>query len=281
MKLRELRNISRGAIVLYLVGAIVAVALKHYYSRAGSDDLPWILAPTAFFVHEMTGLSFVREAGAGFINYEHRIIIAPACAGVNFLIISFCTVFFSLARRLPSLSRKWLWLAVALASSYVATIAVNALRIVLAVFLIDKNVHYGWLTPERIHRLEGIVVYFLFLSLLFLVMKGALPLAGERNGNGPGSFPRPIPPALAPLCWYLLVTLAVPLLNGSAKAEDRGFTEHFWTVLSVCALLTLILFGVRLCSRRLFLKMGGTLVQSGLRKGRGRDRGTESADHRG
>lgn len=65
MRLKELRNVSLGAVVLYVVGVILAGALKHYYSRAGSDDLSLILAPTAFFVHEMTGLSFVREGGQG------------------------------------------------------------------------------------------------------------------------------------------------------------------------------------------------------------------------
>jgi exosortase K len=263
MSLKELRNISWRVVALYLVGAIVAGALKYHYSTAGSDDLSWILSPTAFLVHRMTGLGFVREARAGFINHEHRILIAPACAGVNFLIISFCTVFFSLVHRLASLSRKWLWLAVALASSYVATIAVNALRIALSIFLIEHDVRYGWLTAERIHRLEGIAVYFLFLSFFFLVMKRAATLA--REGNGAGSCLRPFPAAVAPLCWYLVVTLAVPLLNGSAQAGNPGFIEHFWTVLPVCVLLSLLLAGVQLCSKRLFLKMGGTFAK-GLRE---------------
>ena len=85
--------------VPYCIVIALAVALKRYYSLAEAGSLAWILAPTARCVELVTGIPFTFEQGTGFVNIEHRAVIAPACAGINFLIIVFCMVSFSLLQR--------------------------------------------------------------------------------------------------------------------------------------------------------------------------------------
>jgi exosortase K len=86
--------ISQNGMFLFLT-LVLAVSLKHHYSEAGSEDLAWILRPTAWLVEHIGKIRFEEEAHTGFVNYSRRIVIASACAGVNFLIIALCMAAFS------------------------------------------------------------------------------------------------------------------------------------------------------------------------------------------
>ena len=59
----------------------------------------------------VSGIAFVDTAGIGFVNAEYRVNIAPACAGVNFLIIAFCLTAFYGLNLFPSGRHKLEWLA--------------------------------------------------------------------------------------------------------------------------------------------------------------------------
>ena len=92
--------------VFYVIALLIAFGLKYHYSRASSEDLAWILRPTAGVVEQISGIHFEKEEGTGYINREHRIIIVPSCAGVNFLIIAFCMTVFSFIPPLPENKRR-------------------------------------------------------------------------------------------------------------------------------------------------------------------------------
>jgi hypothetical protein len=93
-KLRQGKIFVRGNWIFLLLTLLVAFGLKYHYSQARSDDLVWILGPTAVLVEQLSGIDFDKEAHTGYVNNEHRVIIAPACAGVNFFIIAFCMAVF-------------------------------------------------------------------------------------------------------------------------------------------------------------------------------------------
>ena len=72
-----------------IVVLTIAVGLKLYYSAASVNDLRWVLAPTAWLAQAITGTVFEFEPYAGYMSFDRRFVIAAACSGVNFLIISF------------------------------------------------------------------------------------------------------------------------------------------------------------------------------------------------
>ena len=86
---------------------------------------------------------------------------------------------------------------------------------------------HGWqvegLSANQLHRLEGIVVYFGFLLLLFV-------LTEKRNG----ALSRRV--VLFPLGIYYATTLGLPLLNGSYR-QGSPFLEHSLFVLTLPLLL--------------------------------------------
>ncbi|HEU5132636.1 MAG TPA: exosortase K, partial [Pyrinomonadaceae bacterium] len=151
--------------------ALCALALKQYYSTATANELRWILAPTTLLVEMLSGRSFEFEAYTGYMSSDHTFVIAVPCAGVNFLITAF--VMLALRRlwngRFEDVS--WRFLPISMAVAYVTTVIANAVRIVIALEIQRREFEVSGLTGNQLHRLEGIVVYFGFLMLLFVVME--------------------------------------------------------------------------------------------------------------
>jgi exosortase K len=181
-------------IILCLTALCMAWGLKYHYSIAQPGHLRWILTPTAALVDTVTGHWFYFEADAGYINQDLQIIIAPACAGVNFLIAVLCMSFFCGVFKLYGFQNKCFWLISCLIGAYFATIFVNAVRIWISIATISADVHGGWFTPQRVHRMSGILIYFFFLSLFYLIIQKIICLVANDLllANGPGNITRPL-----------------------------------------------------------------------------------------
>jgi hypothetical protein len=83
----------------YVLVFLTAWGLKYHYSRADSDGLAWVLAPTAGLVGLVSGIPFESEAHTGFVSQGYRVIIAPACAGIpEYALGKVFDKFFSLQR---------------------------------------------------------------------------------------------------------------------------------------------------------------------------------------
>src|SRR5262249_11368023 len=133
---------KRASSVVAGVCAIgLALGLKAFYSRAGATELLWTLAPSAWLARFVGGIDLVYEQGAGFISHTHRMVVGPACAGVNFLILCFLCLYFSFARHFSS---KLRWLVYSLLASFGAAVAANSLRIFLSAHLWDADIYGPW-----------------------------------------------------------------------------------------------------------------------------------------
>ena len=143
--------------IFYVLTLLIAFGLKYHYSRASSEDLIWILGPTARVVEHISGIPFEKESGTGYINPDYRIIIAASCAGVNFLIAAFCMAMYSCIHQIECHRLKFLWLVISFMSAYLVTLAANALRIIFAIVFYQTELTFIWFTSEQIHRLEGIL----------------------------------------------------------------------------------------------------------------------------
>jgi hypothetical protein len=141
--------------------------------------------------------------------------------------------------------------------AYFLTVGVNAVRIMLSIYLYNLDIYWGWVTPQRLHRLEGVVIYFFFLCLFYMIIKkGMHHVLGKISGIQKSDFPknysaydynRWVCALLIPLFWYVLITLGVPLVNTAYRGNPARFAEHGAMVLSGClivvAVVYLILFG--------------------------------------
>lgn len=221
----------------YGAGLAVLLCLKIHFSRAGADDLQWMLLPLARLVEWTTGIPFERELYGGFISLTRGIVIAPSCSGVNFLILTFAVLLFSFVHRIGPFRAKALWFVLSGVFAFCLTLAVNTLRIACSISLFEWDVYGGIVTPGRVHRLAGTVLYLsallaAFRAARFLVRPPVFP--GRKNGGGgtPGETPAGM---LAPVLWYLGVTVGIPLLRLSGAGRGEGLGEHAATVAAVCA----------------------------------------------
>jgi exosortase K len=182
--IRNLKKVlSLPNVLLFTVVLICAYALKHHYSTAEAEGLKWILAPTATMVEILTGKTFFFDSMKGFVNYEYMVTIAKPCAGVNFLIIAFCMSTFNIILKVHNPVKKYVIVIGTFPALYLVTIVANTIRILIAIFLYTSHVEFGWFTPEKLHRLEGIAVYFIFLFMLNYAFLKYLEKVTEGNNS--------------------------------------------------------------------------------------------------
>jgi exosortase K len=225
------------------VVALVAYGLKRHYAVASSDALSWILTPTAQLVSLVTGVAFTAVPGEGYLSAERMFLIEKACAGVNFMIAAFAMVVSAQLHRVRSVPAGVAIVGMSALVSYAAAVIVNAVRIVIAMWLAAHRAPLSSLTAAEVHRLEGVVVYFLGLLLLYVLV--------QRLDRRAQMFEYAVP-----LGSYYLVTLGLPLANG---AWSVAFFRHAVIVLLVPPLVILLVCGVR----RLFARYPRRNVSAG------------------
>lgn len=156
----------KAKVLLLVAAAVIAWGLKRHYSDARPDDLSWILAPTARVVSVVTGATFERQPGEGYVSRDRLFLIEKSCAGINFMIAAFGMLVFTLLHRGGTAMSAARVLGVSMTASYAAAVVVNAVRIAIAMWLAAHPVALSTFRAADVHRLEGISVYFGGLLLL-------------------------------------------------------------------------------------------------------------------
>ncbi|MBK8464730.1 MAG: exosortase K [Chloracidobacterium sp.] len=205
-------------IVVLLIGA----AIKLFYSTASVNDLLWILAPTRLLVGLTTGVGFTFESYSGYMSTDHSFLIAAPCSGVNFMITAFLVLALGKLWRYRSRSIGFSFIPLSLVFAYLTTIVANTVRISTALYIRRLDRELIWLNPKELHRFEGIVIYFGFLLILFIVSENAGPDVQTRPNRSWARLWR----YLLPLAIYYVVTIGGPLANGALR---RGpVASDFW-----------------------------------------------------
>jgi exosortase/archaeosortase family protein len=141
---------------------------------------------------------------------------------VAFVLLSLCF--------LPRFRRpgaRWAWLGASACIAYLATLTVNALRIVITLAMkADPTLRFG-ASFEQVHRIEGVVVYLGSLWLLYVCTE-------QGFGRRKSAFALRTRHIAVPWLLYVGITVIVPLANGAAA--HAGFTRHAATVLAVASL---------------------------------------------
>ena len=239
---------AQQPLIWWLLAAGTAAALKWHFSAADSASLAWMLRPLALALQWLMARRFEQTAAGDWACAAAGIVLVKACAGINFMVMSFlgwclwlqpraCGQAAAVAAAAPAAhmrrpSSPWLrWpmlIAAALTLAWLVALGVNSLR-VLAIVAWQPELE-RWLEPAVAHRLIGLAVY---LSALVLQLALADPARKARA-------------VFTAATLYLAVMLLVPLLCGNVSAQGALFREHLLTVLAV----TLPLAGAGLLLRR-------------------------------
>ena len=225
-------------VALATVGA--ALTLKLAYARAGADALHWVLAPSCWLAR-LSGVALSHEGAAGFISHAQRLVVGPACAGINFLVTAWLALYFCVQGRLPSSRRKLQWSALSVAAAYVATVLVNGLRISLAARLYQFEGYTALITKARAHALLGVVLY---CGALLVSCQLAAAWVGRRTQLTAARIAR------RAYAIYLGVVLGLPLLHGAWLREPQRFVEHALLTAGAGALVVLAFIALTRIAQR-------------------------------
>ncbi len=256
--------------VFYLLGLLIILTMKYYYSRVGLNDLRWILAPSSWWAGILTGLPFEWVPESGYVNHSVRFIIAASCSGFQFMIIVTATLIYSFLHQVQSMKGRFLWMAISLMIAYPFTVLVNGLRIVMSIYLPpllqDIIAGWGWLTADRLHTVIGTVNFFFALLVIYHTVGTILEKRDNNRSRQPdvialgtsdsshSSFFASCLKCLSPIFWYFFIMLGIPFLNGAHLINPQSFMEYVVLASVVC---TGIIF--LYCQLRLFLKAGSRL----------------------
>ncbi len=169
---------------------LIAWGLKRHYAGARPDDLWWILSPVARLVGIMTRTRFALQPGEGYFACDRLFLIEKSCAGINFMIAAFGMLMLALLHRVGSGVSAARVLTVSLVASYSAAVLVNAVRIAIAMSLGAHPAALSAFSAADVHRVEGIMVYFGGLVLLYELVRRldrGVILAGRELSAGAGS----------------------------------------------------------------------------------------------
>ena len=247
MNLCKLKEIIQQNMIYYLMGILTLLFLKLFYAEASCEALRWILGPTARLVTLITGISFSYEPGMGYINHSLKYVIAPSCSGVRFLLILIAMLIFSFVHRAE---KGFLWTVLSLPVSYVLTVSVNVLRIILSIYIplfLGQTGFSRYLTQNALHTAIGTATYFASLLIIYHLTDAYFVKSSGRQKKSRNLH------YLVPAFWYFVIVLGIPFLNHAYTKGDGKFTGYAALVSSVC-LPILLLFGVISTIRKLFCK---------------------------
>ncbi len=237
----------------YLLGFVTVLGLKLYGDRAGSEELLWILKPTAWWAGILGGYSFTYEQGTGYVSHSLRFIIAPACAGLNFCMISILMLIGSFVHRMNTRKKQALWTLLCVPASYTAAVFVNGIRIVLSIELPRSLRNAGEIlrnvTQGQLHTAIGTAVYF--LALLALYQAGgwcSRKMAGIQNRD------RSCWKRVFPVFWYLGPVLGLPFLSRAVHRDYTDFAGYELPVLAVCGGILFVLGALRVLGKKMLMK---------------------------
>lgn len=251
---------------LYFAGLALLAVAKYYYSKAGSHDLLWLLSPTARLVTALSGIVFTYIPRTGYVSHAYQFIIAGSCSGFQFMTIASAMLFFSFLPRMETRTKGAVWLGAAVMLSYIYTVFINSWRILVSVrlplYLRKRGFFYAfgtWLTPERLHTVIGIFIYFSSLLVLYAAAEALFRRAGNGRQMQDAAFQvKTVPAALQkrrswaiPFFWYFAVVLGIPFLNQAWRRDLQAFAGYVLLMLLVCLpiLLLFILAGRILCGK--------------------------------
>lgn len=208
------------------MAVFVMVMIKRHYSLAGPEQLAWILLPTARLTSLLTGANPVWEAGVGYADFGRGVVIAPACAGVNFMIMVFGLAVFCGLARMRRFSVLTSWMALSLLGAYLGTLGVNTVRIAISMALYRADIYTIWLSPAALHRLVGVGLYLGALGLFFKGLTPIIDIFAERFDESCCRQDHVVWPSWLPLGWYLVGAVGVPAANLIFRRPQHAFGEH-------------------------------------------------------
>ena len=147
---------------LVIVSCLLA---KWWHISSTNHDLLFLLTPLNFLVSLFTGSIGFFDAETGFFHSSLGIAIDKSCAGFNFLVIAFGSIFSMLYRTKDGFRLNLYRYISALSVSYLLVLTANTSRILVSIKSLHFSGLFPWLASNTAHEVTG---SFIFISALLI-----------------------------------------------------------------------------------------------------------------
>lgn len=151
----------------YLTAVVIVILLKFAFMAAGNKDLVLLLVPTDKLAGWLMGSKSVFLQERGFYHETLNVIIGRACAGINFLILSFLCFSYLTINFFEKPLHKCLAIPASFAGAYLLTIFVNTSRIFVSVAVQNQAENIFPQYKNFIHSAVGTITNLSFLILAY------------------------------------------------------------------------------------------------------------------
>ena len=266
MKNLQIKKTIPKYLPLYILTIAIMFVMRNFSRITDSDAYIWILASTARWVSVLSGISFEYLPHEGYINRFYRFLIAPSCSGIRFMLLTFVMLIFSFLHQIKSVRKGYLWFCLSAILSYLLTIFVGGIRIVVSIYLPDvlENLGFmnGWLTPDRLHTMIGASIYFTSLCIIYPVAAAICQRVFIKSFD---KLPSPSPDTASPYLflpvipafWYLLTVLAIPCLGRVITKDWEGVGQYAALIFCVSLAVSTLLYLTGRFLRRKIKQKGG------------------------
>ncbi len=168
--------------LLYVPVLFVFIVMNAVLPLLSLNDLLILLKPVSSLINLFTGNHPVFIKDYGFHFSDLNIVIGASCSGYNFWALCFLLIAASFLKISKANFSVWIIIPLAILLSYVLTLLVNTIRIMISIYtqeigdiVLTKRPHF------LIHEITGTLVYVFSLFLIFLLISSFQKQISNNN----------------------------------------------------------------------------------------------------
>ncbi|UDQ98626.1 exosortase K [Lentisphaerota bacterium WC36G] len=157
------KNIIRFSFVIMLFLSCQIILMRSFYMHL-------LTTPTSKIVGLIINENPQFIFQYGFLFSKSKFVINNSCSGINFMLITFWTLFFLISKNINNKFKSFLLIPALVIFSYFFTIIINSMRIVMFLKIKDFQKYFYMNNIPVPHQSLGAIFYLTSLILLYLAI---------------------------------------------------------------------------------------------------------------
>jgi exosortase K len=165
-----MKNLINKTALWFCVTVVTAIVLKILFTAISTSEFTLMLNPANAFLEYIFDTKSVYADG-GFYFPDLNITLNRAFSGENYLILVFCILSLTAPYHVFKPWQSVLVYIGILVTSFMLTLVISAVRIISALPVLRIQDSMPWLNSFWMQRVEGGIIYFSALLLVYLLFK--------------------------------------------------------------------------------------------------------------
>lgn len=161
-----MRTSSALSNLIPMLTIALCIGAKWWHMSSSNTDLLFLLGPLNFILSLFTNSIGFFDPEVGFYHKSLSIAIDKSCAGFNFLIIAFGSLFSIIHKPKNSVKKNLSGIAPSLVIAYLVTLSANSSRVLISIKTHHLADELPWISSGWFHEATG---SFVFIAALLCI----------------------------------------------------------------------------------------------------------------